>query len=31
VDFQTSQAKQKAKNFPQNLIKSWDVTDVMQE
>jgi hypothetical protein len=26
VNFQSSQAKQKQKNFPQNLIKSWDVT-----
>jgi hypothetical protein len=26
VDFQSTQAKQKQKNFPQNLIKSWDVT-----
>jgi hypothetical protein len=26
VNFKSSQAKQKQKNFPQNLIKSWDVT-----
>jgi hypothetical protein len=26
VNFQSSQAKQKQKKFPQNLIKSWDVT-----
>jgi hypothetical protein len=26
VNFQSSQAKQKQKNFPQNLIKYWDVT-----
>jgi hypothetical protein len=26
VNFQTSQAKQKQKISPQNLIKSWDVT-----
>jgi hypothetical protein len=26
VNFQPTQAKQKQKNLPQNLIKSWDVT-----
>jgi hypothetical protein len=26
VNFQSSQAKQKRKIFPQNLIKSWVVT-----
>jgi hypothetical protein len=28
MNFQSSQAKQKQKNFPQNSIKSWDVTGV---
>jgi hypothetical protein len=28
MDFQSTQAKQKQKNFPQNFIKSWDVTGV---
>jgi hypothetical protein len=30
VNFQSSQAKQKQKKFPKNLIKPWDVT-VAQE
>jgi hypothetical protein len=28
VNFQSTQAKQKQKKFPQNLIKSWDVTQL---
>jgi hypothetical protein len=28
VNFQSAQAKQKQKNFPQNLLKSWDVRDI---
>jgi hypothetical protein len=30
MNFQSSQAKQKQKKFPQNLIKSWDVTDIQK-
>jgi hypothetical protein len=26
-EFSINTSKSKAKNFPQNLIKSWDVTD----
>jgi hypothetical protein len=31
MNFQSIQAKQKQKKFPQNLIKSWDVTEEIQQ